>query len=95
MERGQRRGTRLAAALLAQLAVLRNDNPGAIRWAQQAERTGSLSAPMADEIKCVHAVALGLSGEVAAGLRILDEAVADASPELLATSGILRMVAGD
>lgn len=85
-----------AAALLAQLAVLRNDNPGAIGWAQEAERTGTLAGPMADEIVCVHAIALGLSGEVAAGRRIVDEAIADnASPELLATSGTLRMIAGD
>ena len=85
-----------AAAMLAQLAVLRNDNPGAIRWAQDAERTGSLSAPMADEIKCVQAVALGMSGEVGAGLRFLEESVVgNAAPELLATTGILRMVAGD
>ena len=85
-----------AAAMLAQVAVLRNDNAGAIRWAQEAARTGSLSAAMADEIKCVQSIALGMSGEVAAGLRILGEPVAgEASPDVLATRGILRMVAGD
>jgi ATP/maltotriose-dependent transcriptional regulator MalT len=86
----------LAAAMLAQLAVLRNDNPGAIRWAQEAERTESLSALMADEVKCVQSIAMAMSGEATAGLRILDDPVGgDASSELLATSGILRMVTGD
>jgi len=85
-----------AAAMLAQLAVLRNDTAGAISWAQEAERTGSLSGPIADEIKCVQAVALGMSGDATAGLRILGEPVGgDGSPEMLATSGILRMVDGD
>ena len=57
-----------AAALLAQLAVLRNDNAGAVRWAQAAAQTGTLSGPMAAEILCVQAVALGMSGEAVAGL---------------------------
>ncbi|MET0865848.1 MAG: AAA family ATPase, partial [Nakamurella sp.] len=85
-----------AAAMLAQLAVLRNDNPGAVQWAQRAERLGTFSGPMANEIKCVQAVAWGMSGQVVAGLRLLQEPVAvGASAEVLATNGILRMVAGD
>jgi DNA-binding CsgD family transcriptional regulator len=85
-----------AAALLAQLAVLRNNNAGAIHWAKEASRTGALSGPLADEVCCVQAVALGMSGQAAAGLLFLADQRRDgASVELRAINGILRMIVGD
>ena len=85
-----------AAAILAHLAMLQGNNPEATNWAQTAIRTGALSGPMADELTCVQAITLCMSGEVAVGLQILDEhTTGEASAELQATKGLLRMVDGD
>jgi ATP/maltotriose-dependent transcriptional regulator MalT len=85
-----------AAAMLAQVAVLRSDNAGAASWARQASSTGTLPAPVADEILAIRAIGLAMSGQATAGLRILDESTAKgASAALLATSGVLRMITDD
>jgi ATP/maltotriose-dependent transcriptional regulator MalT len=85
-----------AAAMLAQVAVLRNDNPGAASWAQQATSAGALPAPVADEILAIRVIGLAMSGQATTGLRILDESTAHgASAALLATSGVLRMITDD
>jgi hypothetical protein len=52
-----------AAAMLAQVAVLRNDNPGAASWAQQATSAGALPAPVADEILAIRVIGLAMSGD--------------------------------
>lgn len=84
-----------AAALLAQLSILRDDNDGAAQWAERALRAGTLSAQVTDEAQATRAMALALSGQVVAGLDTLDDAAVDASAELRATRGILRMISGD
>ena len=85
-----------AAAMLAQVAVLRSDNAGAASWARQASSAGALPAPVADEILAIRVIGLAMSGQATAGLRVLDESTAKgASAALLATSGVLRMITDD
>ena len=84
-----------AAALLAQLAILRDDNDGAALWAERALRSGTLPGQVTEQAKATRAMALTLSGQVVAGLETLDDTVVDGSAELRATRGILRMINDD
>ena len=85
-----------AAAMLAQLAVLRNDNTGAVRWAQEAARDGDAVRADGGRDQVRPGGRAGNVGGRDGRVGLLGEPVGgDASAEVLATNGILRMVDGD
>jgi ATP/maltotriose-dependent transcriptional regulator MalT len=87
-----------AAAMLAPLRVLRNDNAGAGRWAGLALHGGGPPARVASDLRAIRAVGLALSGHPAEGLRLLDDLPQDPTASQAAhlggviAGGLLRML---
>lgn len=88
------------AAMLAQIAIQRDEGPAAAEWAQRALASGVLPDDMACATRATGALGLGLSGRAAAGLALLAAASADDTTvpleqQLLAMRGTLRMIVDD
>ena len=90
-----------AAAMLAQMRIIGDDNAGAVRWAKRALAGGMLAASVTSEVRRSQALALTLSGQAADGLRLLDDlpegptaVPTDRQPELSAR-GQMRMIVDD
>lgn len=90
-----------AAAVLAQIRILRDDSGGAVRLATQALAGGPSSPAQSSEIRGIQAIASAFGGQAGESLRLLEDLAQAPSavpverhPELSAR-GMIRMITDD
>jgi DNA-binding CsgD family transcriptional regulator len=89
------------AAMLAQIAIWRNEGAVAAEWAERAMASGLLSADLAVATRATWALGLGLAGRARAGLAVLSGLPADPAEvpadqaSMLGTRGTLRVILDD